>query len=263
MPDVDQNADDTLANRDTMVDRTLGRVAEVVTTCLQHKQTLSRTLEPMRAAQLRGEAVQTDLEQVFDRFPALRVVALFHRDDRLEPLLEAAVANDRLPEQAMSEFLGWWADKQWVSEGIQAHGESKFARSASAWDTTGLDVTPIEDELIVEHVMRKGVDEVHRLRAPAPAFIEHDVWRLQAVLEALADARADGAVTLDDEVQSGLAAARDELTTALELVDTLADDQGAANQAEAEESNDSIEALFNAVAAAGDPDEETLLKGFH
>jgi hypothetical protein len=206
---------------DERVDAVIEGLGQAVMGCLAEREALDAVLGDLRKANLRGDPVQEDLSAVLERHDALRTVAGMAVQHDIERVIAIADAKDALPEGAADEFLKWWQDKQWLLPGVEAHLQTPAHGPTPAWTQPGLSIEAEDGDLIVEHSLKFGLDEVHRIQTSFERLFLDAVGRLNAMASDAADRAEDGDETVDDDMVELLGACGEKLESIIEDIERV------------------------------------------
>jgi hypothetical protein len=196
------------------VDQLSGAVQD----CLARRERLRTVIADLYAAQLRGEAVQDDLDALFEDDEALLAVAGLADQGLLEELLEKATDHDCLTADERDAFEALWADINWIAPAASGY---EAARSDDPAYWTDKDVQPVaaNGKLVIDHSLAFGVDTVHDIRVPAWKFFVDAVQRLQYVSQLLPTAIEKG--DIEAEELANVLETRDDLLEVADQLDEL------------------------------------------
>jgi hypothetical protein len=169
-----------------------------------------------------------------ERHDALRTVAGMAVRHDIERVIAIADSKDALPDGAAEEFLKWWQDKQWLLPGVEAHLQTPVHGPTPAWTHPGLSIEAEDGDLIVEHRLEFGVDEVHRIQTSFERLFMDAVMRLNAMTSDVVERAEDGDEAVDDDIVELFGACSEKLESILEDIERVESAHGERDDADLE-----------------------------
>jgi hypothetical protein len=203
------------------VDMVIEELGQAVMGCLADREALDAVLTDLRSAHLRGDPVQEDLSAVLERHDALRTVAVMADKHDIERVVAIAKSRDALPDGAAEQFLEWWQGKQWLLPGVEAHFRAAAHGPTPAWTRPGLSIEADEGDLVVEHWLTFGVDDVHRIQTSFERLFMDAIGRLDAMASDAAERAEDGDEAVDDDLVELLGACGETLESVLQDIERV------------------------------------------
>lgn len=146
---------------ETLPEEVLVRVGDAVETLAGRGRGLERTLADLQGDFLVGEPVQDRFETLLDREPALGIVGLVAWRDNLEPALDRLEAQGLLAESTRQEFEAFWAEVDWITDGVRAD----FMQERSGVPVTtdySQEFERVDGVPVVHTTVARGLDRTER-----------------------------------------------------------------------------------------------------
>jgi hypothetical protein len=237
-----------------------------VRACVDRATAFGELFSDLEQAHIQGQAVQTDLNAVFEESDSLATIARLDLGDSLEGGLDDAVEHGLLQPTEREAFDELWDDIDWIAPGVRAF-DSERSGDPRHWTGKDISFDTVQGELVVEHTLEYGVDTVHRLRIPVKKFFLDSVQRLQMISRVLPVALEKG--DLDPEALARIVDTQSDLVEVIEQLDQVAPD-GGDEQGQDDSAGDDVAqelaALFGEAAGEegesdSDPDDQTERDG--
>jgi hypothetical protein len=196
-------------------------VAEAVTECLDRQAALDETLGDLERAWCRGEAVQAEVEAVFDRVEGLETVARLDYGESLGDRIDDAVRQGALSADQRERFAAWWETVDWVVPGIAAYTRTNNS-ACTHWTRKELDLQRVNGQAVAEWTLWYGLDEAYAAQVPVATFFDEAATRLQYLAQLLPAVVEHGDIDPDD--LAGLLRHREGLAEVADRLETLADE---------------------------------------
>lgn len=165
--------------------------AERLRQCITADETIQQELNRLRAEQLRGDAIQDEINAIYDRMPGLQHLATLEQQGRVEERLSELQEKDALSTSEREAIQTLWNSISWIVDGVDAYAAVRH-NSPLAWTDKRLQFTTRGDDLVAEHELNWGVDRIHHLYIPVDEFIADTIDRLRAINTILPTAVEEG-----------------------------------------------------------------------